>query len=925
MSLTLQFPAIHVDEIFKRLAAELDAGITIVTPNRRLALALKNQFDTYQISQKKVVWDSADVLPFSAWITRFYSDALYTEQITAAPTLLTSDQTQVLWETVIRSCNSSQALLAIPKTAKLAQEAWQLAHAWRLFPQLETFPANEDVNIFKEWAQHYQQLTEQACQTDNARLSDCVIKLYQQMPLQNLKTLICYGFDAVTPQQAAFLAEISTTDCEVRIAQPKFHYQPHQGDKLCTTCVDSKEEIHHASIWARARLEANNNARIGIVVPTLEKYRSHITRVFSLVMKPDVTAALPGASRQIKPFNVSLGLLLATYPLVNTIFQIMTLSGKEIDYEQVSLLLRSPFIGGSETEMNKRALLDAQLRKLAEPSITLERLLTLIKHENGDTNCPQLFDQLSRLNKFRQLNLTSEQTPSAFTRNISELLDIIGFPGERGLDSNEYQVLKKWYEVIAAFTLLDSVMPSIQYDQVIPRLRRMAMETLFQPETPEVPIQILGALEADGLEFDHLWVMGLSDEVWPMPPRPNPFLPIELQRQAKLPMSSTAESLAFSQRLTNGWLSCANEVILSYSLQSDEKDAHALKPSALIKSVPKGMLELPVYESHSEQIKQMNMLEICLGDENEQTLAKAHQNNEENKNISGGTAVIKDYAACPFRAFARHRLQIESLVIPHAGLNALERGTLVHEVLAHSWQQLETKNTLDGISFAELDKLLNNAANKAINHIRQYRPTILSGRFATIEKERLVRLAHTWLDEERKRENFTVTEIEKKHTIQIGDLTLNIRLDRVDQLANGSRIIIDYKTKKQSVTSMLGERPDEPQLPLYLLTSEPGAAALAFAQVKTGEIGFTGIAYDGDLLPAVKAFSESRQNTQYDSWEALIAAWQFNLTSLANRFATGDAKVDPKKYPQTCQYCDMQPFCRIHERMSSMPATKNNN
>ena len=64
------------------------------------------------------------------------------------------------------------------------------------------------------------------------------------------------------------------------------------------------------------------------------------------------------------------------------------------------------------------------------------------------------------------------------------------------------------------------------------RVKRLAAQTLFQPEAPDVPIQVLGVLESAGLEFDHLWVMGLTDEAWPIPARPNPFIPVALQRAA---------------------------------------------------------------------------------------------------------------------------------------------------------------------------------------------------------------------------------------------------------------------------------------------------------------------------------------------------------------------------------------------------------
>jgi ATP-dependent helicase/nuclease subunit B len=133
-----------------------------------------------------------------------------------------------------------------------------------------------------------------------------------------------------------------------------------------------------------------------------------------------------------------------------------------------------------------------------------------------------------------------------------------------------------------------------------------------------------------------------------------------------------------------------------------------------------------------------------------------------------------------------------------------------------------------------------------------------------------------------------------------------MRLDRVDMLNDGRLIIIDYKTGESKVTTMRGERPDEPQLPLYLLASQSDAAsAVVFAQVKMGEMKFKALARDSDLLPSVKADPE---------WEQLIASWRTDLTRIAESFSKGDAKVNPKKYPDTCRNCDLQPFCRIYER-----------
>ena len=59
----------------------------------------------------------------------------------------------------------------------------------------------------------------------------------------------------------------------------------------------------------------------------------------------------------------------------------------------------------------------------------------------------------------------------------------------------------------------------------------------------------------------------------------------------------------------------------------------------------------------------------------------------------------------------------------------------------------------------------------------------------------------------------------------------------------------------------------------------------------------------------------SRQAEQFPAWPDLIATWRKDLERIASQFAAGVSTVDPKRYPQTCQYCDLQPFCRIRERL----------
>jgi len=114
------------------------------------------------------------------------------------------------------------------------------------------------------------------------------------------------------------------------------------------------------------------------------------------------------------------------------------------------------------------------------------------------------------------------------------------------------------------------------------------------------------------------------------------------------------------------------------------------------------------------------------------------------------------------------------------------------------------------------------------------------------------------------------------------------------------------------LASWFDERPDEPQLPLYAVTSKGKIAALAFGRIKRGKSTFIGLSESEGILPGVKTISDSRYTQDINDWDALLVQWQNTLSELAIAFQAGDARVDPKS-TTTCRYCDLHTFCRIYE------------
>ncbi|HZM34976.1 MAG TPA: PD-(D/E)XK nuclease family protein [Burkholderiales bacterium] len=841
---------LSIEDLFSRLEEGHAAGVTVVTPNRRLAQVLNLEFDSHQASRNLTSWEAPDILPFGAFVERLYEDALYSDLGAELPLLLTRAQEQRLWEEIL----ADSGLLAVPQAAAQCREAWELVHAWRI----GSGAGNEDAKAFSAWSRAYSARTRG--EVDAARLPDLM-----QGYLKDLKTpklLVAYGFDVMPPQTRAFLEKLNREDCKA---------SPVPGASKRASFPSAKHELEAAASWARARLE-EGKGRIGVVVPDLQRRRKEVARIFSRVMRPGYN--LPGAQAAAVPFNVSLGEPLTDYPLVETALDLLEFSGRPVPFATASRLIRSPFLGGADSELSARARLDAKLRKNLDAVVSLPKLIVSI-----DGGLRKVFESIFSL-PWENLRSAGE-----WARHFSAVLEASGFPGERALDSAEFQARAKWHETLGEFSKLERVSSKLDFSTAFSVLKRLCSDTLFQPESPEAPIQVLGVFESAGLRFDCLWVSGLTDEAWPLAARPNPFLPVALQKKAGIPQASAEASLALCRRLTEEWVSASSEAVFSFPAKDGDR---GLAPSPLILAVSEGVLELTTYPRYRDLLfasRDLSSFEDAKGP----PVSKPA--------VRGGTRVFADQAACPFRAFAHYRLHADGLEDPAPGLDARDRGKLVHELMKNVWAQLKSSSSLK----EDLTPAITRAAEAAIKEVG------IEGRLAALERARLEKVAREWLEKvEAKRRPFQVAALEEKRTLQVAGLELSGRIDRMDKVGD-EYVLIDYKGGNVSTRLWEGPRPEDPQLTIYATSSPEKLAAVTFARLKTGEMKFLGYSKEKDVLPEVKAAK---------SWSDLLAEWKREAESLGAAFAAGDARVDPKNDLETCRLCDLQTLCRVYEKFS---------
>jgi ATP-dependent helicase/DNAse subunit B len=188
-------------------------------------------------------------------------------------------------------------------------------------------------------------------------------------------------------------------------------------------------------------------------------------------------------------------------------------------------------------------------------------------------------------------------------------------------------------------------------------------------------------------------------------------------------------------------------------------------------------------------------------------------------------------------------------------------------------------------------------------------------RYLVLEEMRLTALITEWLDYEASRLPFAVAATEVDTSVHIAGLTLNLRLDRIDRLNDGSLLVIDYKSGDVSPKAWDLPRPQDVQLPLYAgfaLEPDDELGGLVFAKVRPAKHAFAGRvgAAATTLFSGLKS-SNALMKAPFTA-EQLID-WRDSIEQLAKDFLAGQAEVDPRDPPKTCQRCGLQTLCRVHE------------
>ncbi len=968
-----------------RLSTEIESaferGATILTANVRAARWLRREYALRQRDAGRRVWASPPIVDWDSWVQR-----LWQEQSTAqadAPLLLTSLQERSVWTRMQR--DDAKLLVSPEAMAALAEEAYRLLCDYEAHVERRQSWGQTDAERFRQWAAAFDKECAKQGWVSRSKLESLVVERLVAENAGELRLpeqIVLVGFDRIAPSKKRLIAALEGRGVEVQVCAGDLV----EASPRLIRATDLRNEITACAHWIRAVLDENplfesqTRPRIGVIVPELRSVRSEIERIFRRVLMPETNDVFASSTRM--PFEFSLGQPLGNVPVIRAALLLLRWVAGPLSEEEVSWLLLSGYLeardqGSGVRETNSSptqaktglewgnlylplASFDAELRNSG--SLSLEISLRKVLWEMGRS--PALASVQARLEAMQKMaavnHITDEErAPGRWVDLAQVLLGEVGWRGAARRDEIEHQARARWERLLDEIALLDFDGRRVRYYDFLEALELQVGETIFAAESHGAPVQVMGALEASGQQFDAVWFLGADDQAWPARGRMHALLPNDVQKRAGMPHATSEDDWELARVVTeriaasvalpivsqtgrkdgaprvepanprprsgtwgtkslggssNGtWGTQSSVVVFSHAERNKDGD---LRPSPLIEQIAPGArwessaLLLEQIGAAAERLEPMRLEEIR---DASGTIAWPVEE------CAGGASVLRDQAACPFKAFAAKRLNAEELNRGEWGLSAMERGGKLHEVMERLWSpEKGALHTLADLQAAIAEGRLGAIVSDVIAEVfaplvKRHGGDAWMAAYLASEQQRLARVLDKWLREhEVKRVPFTVEATEKKlDNVSVGGLKLRLRADRIDVLENGQRLLLDYKTGEVSLRDWEGERPDEPQLPLYAIFGNvEDVCGVLFARVKAEEARFEGCVSDEAVLKGAGLKAKFTK----DAFDAgLRNDWANALVNLAEDFLHGDARVDPKERRNTCRYCDFPGLCRVAE------------
>jgi ATP-dependent helicase/nuclease subunit B len=866
-----------------------NAGCTVLAPTTELAASLFDAIERAHRNSGRDIWPTPRVRDFGSWLREQHVRHQFADSST--PRCLSDIEERELWRRVVLESESSQHFLEPAGAARAARSARRAMYDYDIPVSAVAAYGTEESTALVTWNTRFAQLCRTLRCISAEQLPAAVEQLLASESRQ-AEPLSWIESPGWRPAARRFLQRYAGAPLQPSRAE-------RSGAPQVLKAGSPAAELAAAAQWAQVNLTQDSGFRAWICVPDLTLRRAEWVDAFDAAMVPQrfsLQDAQEGA-----PYAVAGGTPLSNYAPVRAALAFLSVGAGAVSFEQFSALLRAPELSAEAPEASAAARLDLALRSRSPSEAGLEQWLALAENVGRASS----IGPVAALQRLHAASRALEEVRGNHPISRWVSLWISAFEaGPWGLrhrwSSTEYQAAERFRELLAALATADQLFGSQSRRLAEGILRRAAHDTMFQVQTGVPPIQISGQLIDPWLAYAGLWITGCNEERWPPPPDPIPLLPVRLQAEYGVIFASVHSQLQFAEDLQQRWLARAASCVFSVA---DAGDGRPTVPSPLLSAIAPSPCSPPSSPLLEPQPHWATLLKCApvlerLTDE----VAPPFGADERTRGVS----TLRAQSRCAFRGFAETRLLTQALERPTPGFNDRERGQLLHDALEHIWAEVHDSSGLAALA-AQAEKLadlLNDSARQAIERLRLRRDP--GARWREREQIRLHDLLCRWLKVEGQREPFEVERLEQgSQTAHHAGLAFAVRIDRIDKLKDGARVLIDYKSGVAG-TDWRGERPDNPQLPVYALLERRALVAVAYGRISAAKCEFV---VESERAGIFRSGARKSKMEGMESFAALLGLWSQRIEKLAREFAAGRAAVDPTLY--ACRTCHLHGLCRV--------------
>lgn len=469
-------------------------------------------------------------------------------------------------------------------------------------------------------------------------------------------------------------------------------------------------------------------------------------------------------------------------------------------------------------------------------------------------------------------------------------LGAAGFVSAGQLDSRDAQRLARWGELLDEFAGLDLTLSPMTAQAALQHVNRLAQQAVHQAATGDAAITFTTQMQDPVVPCDGIWVMGLTENRWPLPPRPDPYVPLHEQRRCDWPQAGVTQRLRAAQWLQQRWQDCAVNLVMSYA--RTEGDVRH-RPSALLIRTDWTWTDADSTEGSVPSAAGQAVSDRTLPRMSAEELARP---------LRGGVERLRIQQECAFHAQAQWRFGAAAPERLTDGIPSKLRGMLLHSLLEGLWGELKDQQHLLEVTPDAQPALIRRHWDAAVQENRRAGVEWLADGVLELERQRAARVIDRVLKLERERAPFAVRLRENEFTWKIDAASLTLRMDRIDETGTGA-LLVDYKSGAAGTIGLHKGEARPLQLAAYVVALAAGGSHVDGAlllSLKPAQLGYSGAADESEPLP--------RRVKPVADWPRVVEQWQQELQQLVAAHLDGTARL--AESPRACEYCHLSAFCR---------------